>query len=171
MALFDVDWWVVNYFTWFLINNFEVYGKWKWKSEWIDILWKLSNNYMINIGELLLCLNINMWYEYVCCCHACVNYAMISHNVSMDIFCCVGGLIWCLCAFVMHHLWLAEQTVPCLISFEACWTIFSFIVVEIYLLDLLVFRCLFLKVLFMVLLCYGEACVTLYLLSCIELFN
>lgn len=46
--------------------------------------------------------------------------------------------------------------VVCLISFEDCLTTFSFIVVDIYMLNVLIIRCLFLF-LFMVILCYGEA--------------
>lgn len=58
---------------------------------------------MINIGELLLWINVNMNCEYVCCSHACVNYAMVSHNVSMIMSCRVSGLIQCICEFVMHN--------------------------------------------------------------------
>lgn len=67
------------------------------------IMWSVIINCIIMIGELVLCININMLYEYVCCCHACLNYAMVSHNVSMKMWCRVGDLIWYNCAFVMHH--------------------------------------------------------------------
>lgn len=52
------------------------------------------------ISELFL----YMICEYVCCCHACVKYAMVSHNVSMNMVCRVCGLIWRNCAFFMYHL-------------------------------------------------------------------
>lgn len=68
---------------------------------------------MINIGELLLCKNINMLCEYICYCYVFENYAMISYNVSMNMLCRVGDLIWRICAFVMHHLCTNFDFVVC----------------------------------------------------------
>lgn len=61
-------------------------------------------NCIIRIGEVLLYTNINMLCEYVCCCHACVNYAMVSHNMSTNMLCRVCGLTWCNFACVIHNL-------------------------------------------------------------------
>lgn len=77
------------------------------------MMWIVITNCIIMICELLLCININMLSQYICCCHSCVNYAMVSHNVSMNILCRVGGLIWSDCAFVMHHLCVNFGSVVC----------------------------------------------------------
>lgn len=55
---------------------------------------KYTINCIIMIREILLCININILCEYVCCCYACVNNAMLSHNVNMNMLCRVDGLIW-----------------------------------------------------------------------------
>lgn len=68
---------------------------------------------MIMISELSLFININMPFEYVFCCHAYVNYAMVGHNVSMNMLFRVGGLIWRNCAFVMHNLCVNFSLVVC----------------------------------------------------------